>query len=68
MYSPFIFEESHERYQAYVHAAEQWRLAASVQPHEEPGSLIIHPLTTLHHMFEALVRSGQPATPAPELW
>lgn len=68
--TPFIGEESQARHQAYIQAAEQWRLqqAAQVRTASRQRPVRVTIVQRVIHFGQWLIESGKPATPVEEIW
>ncbi len=66
---PFIVEVARERQQAYVRAAEQWRLQhGEREPTTQHRPIRSVMAQVLIRCRDWLVESGKPAMPAEEVW
>ena len=68
--TPFIGDEAQARHQAFIRAAEQWRVqqavrAAVTPPHRSARVSIAQRVIRLGRW---LLESGRPAVPAEEIW
>ena len=68
--TPFLGDEAQARHQAFIQAAEQWRIQQAVRasvptPHRPAGASIAQRVIRLGRQ---LLESGRPAAPAEEIW
>jgi hypothetical protein len=68
--TPFVGDEAQARHQAYIQAAEQWRVQQAVRATipTRRRSARVSIAQRMSHWGKRLLESGRPAVPAEEIW